>query len=335
MADLIPVQSGDMFGGSGGMGGLFAGMLMANMMRGQGFGTAAEVANGINANADVLQAMNQQQLASSTQILTQDVNHLGSQIATSAGATQMAVANGTLQQTVATLQGQTMLSNAVADSTVQNLNSHTNILQSVAAGNAATSAQINNAQSGLSNDIRAALGVLDADLHGMSAQIDNSIGRTRDDINRANREQIEATHRAEVSGLRGNYDTLKAITDAQYANERAIVTDGAATRSLITQNAIADRDRMIVVAENRLAEALADHRHTRSTSDIIINNNNNATAVANALSAQTQQQQLAALAASQSALANGLTHISQHLSNVTQVSLNANTGNGSSSGPRS
>lgn len=139
MADLIPVQSGDAIfgGGSGGIGGLFAGMLMANMMRGQNMVGTAEAVVG---NNPVLQAMNQQQLASATQIMTQDINRVGHDIATSAGATQMAVANGTLQSTVATLQGQSALTSAVDGSTIQNLNSHSNILQSVAAGNSATAA---------------------------------------------------------------------------------------------------------------------------------------------------------------------------------------------------
>ena len=325
MADVIPVQTDGMFGGgSGGMGGLFAGMLMANMMRG-GLGMgAAEVAH--DSHSDVMQAMNQQQLASSTQIMTQDINRIGHDIATSAAATQATVANGTLQQTVANLQGQNVLSGEIGASTVQNLNSHTNILGAVASGNATTAATINSAANGISNDIRSALGVLDSDLHGMSAAIDNSVARARDDVNRNHREQIEATHRAEINGMRNSFDMLKAVTDSQYATERAIVQDGSLTRGMIQSNAIADRDRMIVVAENKLAEALSDHRHTRSTNDVIINNNANANAnnavLQAALTQQTTQQQINGLAA-------GLAGIASHLTNFTQI-YNSSTSGGSS-----
>jgi hypothetical protein len=325
-------------------------------------GAAEATMHDRNENADVLQAMNQQQLASSTQILTQDVNRLGTDIATSAGATQTAIANGTLQQTVATLQGQAALSGAIGDSTVQSLNSYSNILQSVAAGNASTAATINNAQAGISNDIRNALGVIDADMHSMDSNLSGAIESVRNDANRNYMAQLAATHAAEVQGLRSSYDTLhaidasghateravahaeiqglkssydtlRAIDDSKYATERAVFQDGTLTRNLITQNAIADRDRMIIVAENKLAEALADHRVTRSTNDIIINNNNNNNLMAQQLVTQQQQQAISALVNGQSVLASGLGHITSHLANITNVSVNASgTGTGGGTG---
>lgn len=159
----------------------------------------------------------------------------------------------------------------------------------------------------------------------MNSDINGAIESVRNDANRNAMAQLSATHHAEVTGLRSSYDTLRAIDDSKYATERAVTNDGAMTRNLITQNAIADRDRMIIIAENRAAEALAETRHTRHTNDIIINNNNNNNVMAQQLTAQQQQQQLNALTASQGAMCHGLSQITSQLANITNVSVNAGT----------
>jgi hypothetical protein len=360
MADqvLVPTNGGDnLFGGNGGsgFGGLLTGMLMSRMLGPNGFG---EYGNGGGANAlstnQILQSMAQQQANSALVNIVQDVNRVGHDVATSAAATQAEIASSTLGQTVATLQGQNSLSNAIAatasenqsaiaastlnqtvanlqgqsaligsvkDNTATNMAGHTNILGTIAATNADLSAQINNARNGTSSDIREALGVLDADLHAMTGQLSNDIARTRDDINSAHRGMIDASHRAEVNGLKSAYDTQKAVFDTAMMNQRTTVDEAEKTRALIQNINTADLNRQIVVAENKLAEALADHRHSRATSDIIINNNNNNNAISTAIAAQQQQQQIAAMS-------TGLTTALSQLKNLTQISLNTGTQTG-------
>jgi hypothetical protein len=287
---ILPIQTGSndgMFGG-GTLGAVLLGSLLPRLT-GNGFGNG----NGMmgygdgmlhNRNADVLQALNQQQLATSTQILTQDVNHLGKDIATSAGATQAAVAAANLSQTVATLQGQTALTSSIMDSTLTNVNGHANIMS----GQAALAADVNSNMNALANNIN------------------SGIHQLGDAINASNVANLNATHRAEVTGLESAYRTLQAIT-----------TDGDRTRDMISNINTADLNRQITVAENKLAEALGDRRNDRASHDIIINNNNNATAVANALAQQSQQQQIANIS---SGLAAALAHIQ------TQTQTVVNTG---------
>jgi hypothetical protein len=361
MADqvLVPTNGGDnLFGGNGGggFGGLLTGMLMSRMLGPNGFGDG--YGNGAGANAlstnQILQSMAQQQANSALVNIVQDVNRVGHDVATSAAATQAEIANATLNQTVATLQGQNALSNAIAntasdnqsaiaastlnqtvatlqgqtvltsnikDSTATNMAGHTNILGTIAATNADLSAQINNARNGTSSDIREALGVIDADIHAISSQLSNDIARTRDDVNTAHRDMINSAHHAEITGLRSAYDTQKAVFDSAMMNQRTTVDEAEKTRALIQNINTADLNRQIVVAENRLAEALADHRNTRATSDIIINNNNNNNAVATAIAQQQQQQQI-------TAMSTGLTTALNQLKNLTQISLNTGTQTG-------
>lgn len=368
MADqvLVPTSNGDnLFGGSGGFGGLLTGMLMSRMFGPNGGFDNNGMGNGGLATNQILQSMAQQQANNALVNIVQDVNRTAHDVATSAAATQAevasaasatqreianstlqttvaglqgqnalsnainstasanqsAIAQSTLNQTVATLQGQNALTGAVNDGVVQNLNSHTNILSSIAASAADTNAQINNARNGISGDIRDALGVIDADMHSMNNQLSNAISSTRDDVNRAHNAIVESSHRSEINGMRSAHETQKAVYDTAIMNNRTTVDEGEKTRALIQNINTADLNRQITVAENKLSEALAHGRHVQSTSDIIINNNNNNNALANALAQQQQQQQI-------TALTSGLTHALSHLQNLTQISLNTGTQTG-------
>jgi hypothetical protein len=280
---ILPIQTGSndgMFGG-GTLGAVLLGSLLPRLT---GAGALGAEAVGINRNADVLQAMNQQQLASATQILTQDVNRTSRDVSQAAGQTQAAVASANLGQTVATLQGQTVLTKNIMDSTINNAAGHTNIMN----GQASLAAGIN------------------TNMNALASDINSGIHQLGDSLNAMNVANLNATHRAEVTGLESAYRTLQAIT-----------TDGDRTRDMISNINTADLNRQIVVAENKLAEALNDRRHDRASHDIIINNNNNATAVANALAQQSQQQQIANIS---SGLAAALAHIQ------TQTQTVVNTG---------
>jgi hypothetical protein len=288
MADTILTQpNNDIMGG--GLGAILIGSMLG---RGGMFGN-----QGVDSNSNVLQAMNQQQLASATQIMTQDINRAGHDVATSAANTQQVVANGVLQQTISTLNGQSGINSQVA------------------AAAADVNANINNMRNGVNADIRDALGVIDADLHGMAAQMDSSIGDVRKEVTDSRLANATATHAAQVSQLESAYRTLQAIT-----------TDGDRTRDLINANNTATLNREITVAQLSAQEAREAHRHTAATNEININNNNNALATANAmqsqLQAQQQQQQL-------SALTNGLTSA---LHSINQTVINTGTMRGNALG---
>lgn len=313
MVDTVvqPVNSDGMFGG-GTLGAVLLGSLLPRLTGGYGLGAEAAVnATGTN---QILQAMNQQQLANSSQLITQDLGRNDRDVLAAASATQTAVASANLQQTVATLQGQTALTKDIMGATITNAAGHTNILGQVAASAADTNANINNARQGIAADISNAVGVIDADLHSMNNQLANAISATRDDINRARFDNLDATHKAEIATLTSAYATQKAIND-----------DGDKTRALISNINTADLNRQITVAENRVAELLGDNRHARSTADIIINNNNNATAVANALAQQQQQQQFSALTGTLHNLLGHVQSINQTVVNTGRMTGNALT----------
>jgi hypothetical protein len=77
------------------------------------------------------------------------------------------------------------------------------------------------------------------------------------------------------------------VIDSKYATLVAINTDGDKTRALIQDINTAALNRQIVVAENKLAEALSDHRFTKSGVEV--------TTVVNQAQAQSQAQQQAIL----------------------------------------
>lgn len=312
MADIstpVVLPTGDNFmGGNSMLGGLILGSILNGTgILGRGAVGAAALGADVGYNA-LQQSLNQNQLASATQILTQDINRIGHDVATSAAATQATVLSQGTQGMVATMQGQNALTQDILSSTLTNTQGHANIMNQVSAAANDVNAQVNNARQNISDDIRESTRVLDMDLHNLGQSIDRSIEGVRNDVNRTHIDMINATHHAEVTGLRSAFETQKTITD-----------DGDKTRALITNINTADLNRQIAVTEAKLAEALGDRRHLQSTHDIIINNNNNNTAVANALAQQQQQQRMDAVLAAVAGLTG-------NVNTMTQLTLN--TGNG-------
>jgi hypothetical protein len=300
MADTVITQPGDqgLFGGAG-LGGLILGSMFAR----NGFmgGAGAEVAatRAWDTNAPVLQAITQNQANAGILQLVQDVNRTSHDVATSAGATQAAIAASTLSNvtsnmqgfanisndisasTIANLEGQIGLQNSIHDASIEQLNSHSNILSSISAAQHDVNANINNGF----NSVQAGL------------------YQTQDQIQRAAAQAIAATHGAEISQLQSTFALSRTVTD-----------EAEKTRSLITGIEVASLNRALGDANNRVTELMHDNRTGRATSDIIINNNNNAVATANAMQQQAQQQQIATLS-------SGLSTALAHLNNISQVSI--------------
>lgn len=291
MVDTVLTQPQDGLLGGGALGGLILGSMFSRngMFGGNGDAGAAVASNNAGTN-QILQAMNQAQAASSTQILTQDINRGAYDSLLGDVSTQTALASSTLQNTISTLQGQTALTKDIMDNSLANAAGHTNILSTVFGAASDVNANINNSRQGISDDIRAATAVLDADIHSFSSNVDRGINSIRDDVNRARFDNLDATHRAQVSAMQSAFELQKAIT-----------TDGDRTRDLITNQSMMELNREIL-------EARADHRHDRSIDALTINNNNNAVStsasISNAMAQQQQQAQLVALTGSLSALAN-------------------------------
>lgn len=317
MADTVyqPIpQSADGLFGGGTLGAVLLGSLLPRLT-GTGFGAGAEMAGGFGGTNQILQALNQGQNATSTQIITQDVNRLGRDIATSASATQAAVANANLQQTVSTLQGQTALTSSIMDSTITNATGHTNILGSIAASAADTNNNLYNIRQGISSDINEATRVLDMDIHSLGSTLERNIEGVRGDINTARYESLNSAHQAEINAMRNAFDNQRSIYATANDTQKLILDDGDKTRSLINANEIANLNRIIL--EER------DRRHADHTvASLSINNNNNATAVStqmqSQLQAQQQQQQLYGLS-------TGLAVLGAHLQNATQTTVNTGT----------
>ena len=312
----IPQQSADGLFGGGTLGAVLLGGLLPRML-GNGYGVAgAELANGgLNGTNQILQALNQGQNATSTQIITQDVNRLSHDVATSAAATQGTVASANLQQTVAALQGQTALTSSIMDSTITNAQGHTNILGTIAGSAADTAANLYNIRQGISGDINEATRVIDMDLHSISATLERNIEGVRNDVNTARYETLNSAHQAEINAMRNAFDNQRAVYDTANSTQKLILEDGDKTRSLINSNEIANLNRIIL--EER------DRRHADNTvASLSINNNNNANAVSSQmqgqLQAQQQQQQLAGLA-------TGLAVLGAHIQNATQTTVNTGT----------
>jgi hypothetical protein len=309
MVDTVytqPAQDG-LFGG-GTLGAVLLGSLLPRLT-GYGAGVVgAEMAGGgAFGTNQILQAMNQQQLANSSQLITQDLGRNDRDVLASAGATQSAVASANLQQTVATLQGQTALTSGIMDSTITNAAGHTNILGAIAASAADTNNNLYNIRSGISSDIADATRVIDTDIHSMSATIERNIEGVRGDVNHARYEALSSAHAAEISAMRNAFDNQRAIYDTANDTQKLILEDGDKTRSLINANEIANLNRIIL--EER------DRRHADNTvATLSINNNNNANATANAIAQQQQQQQIATLA-------NGLSTVLGHINNLQQITI--------------
>jgi hypothetical protein len=299
MADTVITQPSDqgLFGGAG-LGGLILGSMFA---RNGMFGAGADVAatRALDTNAPVLAAITQNQANAGILQLVQDVNRTSHDVATSAAATQAAVAASTLSNvtsnmqgfanisndisasTIANLEGQIGLQNSIHDASIEQLNSHSNILSSISAAQHDVNANINNGF----NSVQAGL------------------YQTQDQIQRAAAQAIAATHGAEISQLQSTFALSRTVTD-----------EAEKTRSLITGIEVASLNRALGDANNRVTELMHDNRTGRATSDIIINNNNNAVATANAMQQQAQQQQIATLS-------SGLSTALAHLKNISQVSI--------------
>jgi len=298
MADTVITQPADagLFGGAG-LGGLILGSMFAR--NGMFGGAGADVARTVDTNAPILAAVTQNQANAGILQLVQDVNRTGHDVATSAAATQAAVAGSTLSSVtsnmqgfanianglantnIANLQGQLGIQESIHDATIEQLNSHSNILGSISMAAADVNANVNNGF----NNIQAGL------------------YQTQDQIQRNAALQIVATHGAEVTQLQSTFALSRTVTD-----------EAEKTRSLITGIEVASLNRALGDANNRITELMHDNRTGRATSDIIINNNNNAIATATAMQQQAQQQQIANLS-------SGLSTALAHLNNISQVSI--------------
>jgi len=320
MADTVITQPSDqgLFGGAG-LGGLILGSMFA---RNGMFGAGADVAaRAYDNNAPVLQAITQNQANQGILQLVQDVNRAGHDVATSAAATQAAIAASTLSNVTSNMQGIASIGNAIADSTLSSVTSNMQGFAGLSNSLANTNIANLQGQLGIQESIHDAsieqlnshtgiLGSISGMQHDVNANINNGVNsiqaglyQTQDQIQRASASQIAATHSAEITGLQSSFALARTVTD-----------EAEKTRALITGNEIAALNRALGDANNRVTELMHDNRTGRATSDIIINNNNNAVATANALAQQAQQQQIANLS-------SGLSTALAHLNNISQVSI--------------
>lgn len=297
MADTVITQPADagLFGGAG-LGGLILGSMFA---RNGMFGAGAEAARAVDTNAPVLQAITQNQANAGILQLVQDVNRTSHDVASSAAATQAAVGASTLSSVTSNMQGFAGMSNSLANTNIANLQGQIGLHESI---HDATIEQLNS-----HSNILGALSTAAADVNNNVNNGFNSIQtglyQTQDQIQRAAAQAIAATHGAEISQLQSTFALSRTVTD-----------EAEKTRSLITGIEVANLNRALGDANNRVTELMHDNRTSRATSDIIINNNNNAVATANAMQQQAQQQQIATLS-------SGLSTALAHLNNISQVSI--------------
>jgi hypothetical protein len=311
-----------------GFGGTIGGLLLGSLMSGRG-GLFGNQGYGAGDNNAILQSLNQNQMAglstqignttqqlstalgSATQILTQDI--FGS-----ANATQNAVNNGV----ISSLQGFAGTGKDILTSTLTNAQGHTNILSQVSASAADTNANINSARQGISADIRDSISTIDADLHGIASDLSTSLGNINNNITQGRFDSINATHNAEINGMRNAFDTQRSIFDTSSQTQRLILeessknldatrTEGSKTRDLINATTIQE-----LAAE--LSRARNAHHHDKTVDTLTISNNNNNTAVATSvqsqLQAQQQQQQIANLS-------TNLASLLGHVNNIAQTSV--------------
>ena len=309
MVDTVytqPAQDG-LFGG-GTLGAVLLGSLLPRLT-GTGAVAGAELAGGLNGNstAQIMQAINQSNAANGLTNTIQDINRVSRDVATAANGVESAIANANLQQTVATLQGQTALTSSIMDSTITNAAGHTNILGTIAGSAADTANNLYNIRQGISGDINEATRVIDMDIHSMSSTLERSLEGVRGDINSARYETLNSAHQAEINAMRNAFDNQRSIYATASDTQKLILEDGDKTRSLINANEIANLNRIIL--EER------DRRHADNTvASLSINNNNNVNATANAIAQQQQQQQIATLA-------GGLSSVLGHINNLQQITI--------------
>jgi len=291
MADTIIAQPQDGLLGGGTLGGLILGSMFSG--RGLGFGAGAgygaEMGYGRGydnqGTTQILQALNQSMASNGLVNTIQDINRTSRDVATAAAETQAAIAASTLSNVTSNLQGQAALTDQIHSSTISGMNGSSQILGSMNSLAADINAGINNATN-----------VVNAGIHDLGTQFTAAINQTQSEISRSTNVLLGAAHSAEVNQLKSAYDIKSAVLE-----------DGDKTRALINNNTIMDLQRQLV-------EARDNHRHDRTTSDLIINNNNNNNLMAQQQQAQAQQQQIAVLS-------NGLTAALTHLNSIQQISI--------------
>jgi hypothetical protein len=118
-----------------------------------------------------------------------------------------------------------------------------------------------------------------------------------------------------------------AILNLQNTNQldKAITTDGAATRALIVQQYEATLNRQLTTAQNEIIELRGDRNLREVGSGITISNNNNAIATAQQQQAQQQQQQISYLSNQLAALIQQNQHIQQGVLNIGSGTVSGNT----------
>jgi len=292
MADTIIAQPQDGLLGGGTLGGLILGSMFAGN-RGFGFGygmdgaAAGYAARGIGdqGTTQILQALNQSIAANGLVNTIQDINRVSHDVAKTGAETQAAIGASTLSNVTSNLQGQAALTDQIHSSTISTLNGASQILGAM-----------NGLASDINGNVNQATNVIGAEIHDLGTQFTAAINQTQNEINRSTNMLLGAAHSAEVNQLKSAYDIKSAVLE-----------DGDKTRALINNNTIMDLQRQLV-------EARDNHRHDRTTSDLIINNNNNNN---NLLAQQQQAQQQQQI----STLANGLSAALTHLNNIQQISI--------------
>jgi len=291
MADTIIAQPQDGLLGGGTLGGLILGSMFAGRGFGNGYGmdgaAAGYAARGIGdqGTTQILQALNQSIAANGLVNTIQDINRVSHDVAKTGAETQAAIGASTLSNVTSNLQGQAALTDQIHSSTISTLNGASQILGAM-----------NGLASDINGNVNQATNVIGAEIHDLGTQFTAAINQTQNEINRSTNMLLGAAHSAEVNQLKSAYDIKSAVLE-----------DGDKTRALINNNTIMDLQRQLV-------EARDNHRHDRTTSDLIINNNNNNN---NLLAQQQQAQQQQQI----STLANGLSAALTHLNNIQQISI--------------
>ena len=310
--------------GLGGEGGLIGGLILGSLLRNGGnlFGN-----NGVDGNwggrGNWDRSVSEQVTEAVGSLMSiQDINEVKRDVKESESAIERAISQSAAALNSTITSGHNGITNTVLQgeiATLQAVNGAQDLLSSqLASGTLGITQAVNATQDSLSNGQRS-LAVQIAD-----TAKDSAVAAAMTNANIANSSAITQLAIATTANnlntnlLQGNYATLAAITN-----------DGDKTRALIQSINTADLNRQITVAENKLAEALGDHRAHRYSKETEVN----VSQVVNQAQAQAQQQQqfqtlsngLAVLLGeiqrnTQSTIAIGstLTGISQTATNVKQ-----------------
>jgi hypothetical protein len=204
-------------------------------------------------NANIANASTANQIA----VLNAEIANLTGQ----AGVTK-AITDAATASQISTLQGQATVSKAVTDSfaaaQISNLQGQASLAGDISRIATETALGLGVLNTNVSNQA----GILGVNIVNATAKTDNLVS--------------VATNLLNTNLLQGNFAVQAAIT-----------ADGAKTRDLISSIQTADLNRQIVVAENKLAEALGDSRSFRNSKETEVNVTQNV----NQAQAQAQQQQ--------------------------------------------